>query len=484
MRLFARAARLAAVGLTATLAASVLVSPPADAQTAAPALVSAVTSGGQPPIRAAAGAPGAGDPYFPLSGNGGFDVSHYGLSLTYDPTSGLLTGQAVISALATTSLRRFDLDFSGMAVQSVKVDGRSASFSRSGQELVITPSRPLGRFHRFSVTVAYSGVPQEATDPDGSPDGWIRTDDGAFVASEPQGAMTWFPSSSHPLDKATFDVTMTVPKAYEVVGNGELVSRRTSGSTTTFHWQENQPMAAYLATATVGKFQITSYRANGLPVYVAVDPREAAKANPVLAGIPDIIAWEENAFGPYPFTSTGAIVDHAPEVGYALETQTRPVFDRAPDTSTLVHELAHQWFGDSVSLTKWQDIWLNEGFATYAEWLYSEQHGGETAQQNFDERYAEPADADIWARPVADPGSGEFIFADPSYDRGAMVLQKLREAVGLPTFLKILQSWAAQYRYGHGTTAQFVALSERVSHQDLTALYQTWLYTAGKPATP
>jgi aminopeptidase N len=452
------------------------------APAAAGALQPAVHHPGGAAVHATPGAAGAGDPYFPLSGNGGFDISHYGLDIAYVPATGKLTGHAVISATATQNLSRFDLDLSGLTVTSVVVQGERAKFTRTGQELVITPSDYLPRGHRFTVDVRYSGVPRYVQDPDGSADGWIRTDNGAFVASEPQGAMTWFPANSQPIDKSSFDVTIAVPKGYQAVGNGQLISQRSTATTTTTHWQQRQPMAAYLATASIGKFQISSYRADGMPVYVAVDPREAKASAPVLAKLPVILAWEEKVFGRYPFSSTGAIVMHAPFVGYALETQSRPLFDRAPDESTLVHELAHQWFGDSVSVTRWKDIWLNEGFATYTEWLWAEHNGTQTAQQSFDQLYASPGSSDLWSRPVADPGSGEFIFGTPSYSRGAMVLQKLRTAVGDRTFFRILKTWASEHRNGHGTTAQFTGLATEMSHQNLTALFHTWLYTAGKPA--
>jgi aminopeptidase N len=241
-------------------------------------------------------------------------------------------------------------------------------------------------------------------------------------------------------------------------------------------------MAAYLATASIGKFRITTYRTAGLPGYVAVDPREAAAAAPALAKLPAMIAFEQQAFGRYPFSSTGAIVMRAPQAGYALETQTRPLFDRAPDEATLAHELAHQWFGDSVSVERWKDIWLNEGFATYAEWLWSEHTGGPTAQQTFDKLYASPASDDLWSFPVADPGTGANIFGTPPYERGAMVLHEVRKAVGDTTFFRILRTWAAQHRYGHGTTAEFTSLATSLSGRNLTAVFATWLYTSGKPA--
>jgi aminopeptidase N len=430
------------------------------------------------------GAPGQGDPYFPLSGNGGYTVAHYGLDLGYDPATKSLDGAAAITARAARGLRSFDLDLSGLTVSRVRVDGRTAHWHRSGQELVITPERPLRKGAAFRVDIAYGGVPEYVTDPDGSADGWIATDDGAFVAGEPQGAMSWFPSDNNPLDKASYSFRVTVPAGYTAVCNGVLTSQRTHAGRTTFQWRQDQPMASYLATATVGKFDVQRYTtASGIPVYNAVDPREAADAAPALAKIPDILDWETKLFGPYPFSAAGAIVDDAHDVGYALETQTRPIYDRAPDVGTVVHETAHQWFGDSVSLTSWKDIWLNEGFATYAEWLWEEQHGGDSAQAAFDHYYALPATNSLWAFPSANPGDGANIFASPVYTRGAMTLQELRNAVGDKDFFAILKAWAREHRHGNGTTAQFVALSEHVSGKRLGTLFHTWLYTAGKPAT-
>jgi aminopeptidase N len=446
-----------------------------------PVAVAALLAGTGTAVAATSGAPGAGDPYFPLAGNGGYHVEHYGLTLRYDTSRGRLDATAVLTARATQNLARFDLDLKGLKVTGVNVDQARAGFRRQGQELVITPRRALREGEEFRVTVAYQGTPKPVTDPDGSADGWIPTDDGAFVAGEPQGAMSWFPANGHPKDKSSYDITITVPSGRTAVSNGRLVSQRTAHGWTTFHWQQSEPMAAYLATATVGKFKVEQYTTrDGIRVYNAVDAREASAAAPVLKKLPSVLEWESGLFGPYPFRNAGSIVDHA-KVGYALETQSRPVYDAAPDLNTLVHENAHQWFGDSVSLTSWKDIWLNEGFATYAEWLYSEQHGGDSAQKTFDSLYARPASDRLWAFPPADPGSGKNIFATPVYARGAMTLHELRGAVGDPVFFRILRAWAAEHRGGHGTTAQFVRLAERESGKDLGSLFTTWLHTAGKP---
>ncbi|MFE9452867.1 M1 family metallopeptidase [Streptomyces sp. NPDC006739] len=450
-----------------------------------PVAVAALLGAAGPASAGTVGAAGAGDPYFPLSGNGGYHVAHYDLTLRYDTTTRHLDGTAVLTARATQRLTRFDLDLSGLKVTDVGVEGVTAGFRRSGQELVVTPRRALAKGQEFRVTVAYNGTPKPVTDPDGSADGWIPTDDGAFVAGEPQGAMTWFPSNAHPTDKSSYDFTITVPEGRTAVANGVLLGRRTAAGRTTFRWRQSEPMAAYLATATVGTFQVERYTTrDGIQVYNAVDSREANAAAPVLKQLPSVLDWESKLFGPYPFRSAGAIVDHAPSVGYALETQGRPVYDAAPDLNTLVHESAHQWFGDSVSLTAWKDIWLNEGFATYAEWLYSEQHGGDSAQKAFDALYAKPASDGLWAYPAGDPGSGQNIFGTPVYARGAMTLHELRKAVGDRTFFRVLRTWATDHRAGHGTTAQFVKLAERESGRNLDALFHTWLYTKDKPSRP
>ncbi|MFJ1807969.1 MULTISPECIES: M1 family metallopeptidase [unclassified Streptomyces] len=449
------------------------------------ALAALLTAAGPATAAGQTGAAGVGDPYFPLAGNGGYHVAHYDLTLRYDPGSRHLDGKAVLTARATQRLTRFDLDLHGLKVTGLTVDHVKADHRRDGQELVVTPKHPLRKGERFQVTVTYNGTPGPVTDPDGSLDGWIPTDDGAFVAGEPQGAMTWFPANNHPLDKSSYDFTITVPEGRAAVANGVLLGQRTTHGRTTFRWRQAEPMAAYLATATVGKFQVKQYTTReGLKVYDAVDPREAAAAAPVLKQLPSVLKWESGLFGPYPFRAAGSVVDHAPDVGYALETQSRPVYDRAPSLSTLVHESAHQWFGDSVSLTSWKDIWLNEGFATYAEWLYAEQHGGETARQSFDALYATPANDPLWAFPPGDPGSGANIFGAPVYARGAMTLHALRTTVGDRAFFRVLRAWATAHRHGNGTTAQFERLAERESGADLGALFRTWLYGPGKPARP
>ncbi|MFC4535257.1 M1 family metallopeptidase [Sphaerisporangium dianthi] len=452
---------------------------------AQPALAAPGGPGGPGEPRYSAGAPGVGDPYFPKEGNGGFDVRHYDVAFSYDPATRRMDATTTITAVATQDLDRFDLDFRGPAISALTVGGHPASFRRDGQELVVTPRPKLKSGKRFTVQVKYAGTPPVITDPDDSIEGWVPTDDGAFVPGEPQGSPAWLPGSDHPTDKATFTFRATVPEGITVVGNGQLLSQTTTGGRTTFVWDSTEPMATYLATVTLGRFQVArSATPSGIPIYTAVDPRLASGSAATVARIPDIVEYFSSLFGPYPFTSTGAIIDQAPDVGYALESQTKPIFSSAPSLETMAHELAHQWFGDSVSLTRWSDIWLNEGFATYAQWLWTEHNGGATAQRTFDsaDNYGRASTSSFWRTALTDPGPVSM-FGNVPYNRGAMTLHALRGKIGDAAFFTLLKGWAAGHKYGNATTADFVKEAQSVSGADLTGFFDVWLFKKGKPTT-
>ena len=447
--------------------------------------------------RYVAGSAGAGDPFFPQAGNGGYDVRHYSLAIDYDQPANILRGKAVIRATATQNLRSFNLDLRDLyTVSKVRVNGEPATFAQhDGQELTINPRPKLKAGKRFEVKVVYSGQPEPITDPDESIEGWVPTDDGAFVVNEPQGSPGWYPVNDTPRDKATFDFTISVPAGREVIANGELVGHPvTAGGQTTWRWAEYNPMAPYLATATNGDFLTQFRRADGLPFYDAVDPNtrrsDTDPPNPTLAfqrldPEPEIVSFFSRLYGPYPFSSGGGIIDWAPDVGYSLESQTRPNYDSIPSAATVVHEISHQWFGDAVTPAIWPDIWLNEGFATWSEWIYDELHDGPAAQKRFDELYAipedDPAFEDLWfpaPDALEDPSQ---LFHTPVYERGAMTLQALRVKVGDATFFPLLRAWYAQNKYGNVTTSDFIALAERRSGRNLDHFFRVWLFKEGRP---
>lgn len=429
------------------------------------------------------GAAGTGDPFFPLAGNGGYDVARYELALTYDPVANHLAGSALIRARATQDLSQFDLDLRGFTVSRVLVNGRAARFARDGQELVVAPPAGLREGRPFRVTVDYAGTPLVITDPDDSIEGWVPTDDGAYVVCEPQGAPTWYPCNDDPADKAAFDFAVTVPDGLTVMANGVLRSHKSKAGWTTWRWRERDPMSTYLTTATLGRFDLTEYEIDGIPAYVAVDPQ--LPETDVLDMLPDVVRFFSSVYGPYPFTAVGAVLDHQPDVWYALETQTKPVFPNVPDEATFVHELAHMWVGDSVTLADWPDIWLNEGFAFWSEWIWSEGQGRRTAHEWFQYYLTMPVLAtlgySIWIPPPGDPWSPEYLFAYSIYVRGAMTLQALREKVGDDIFFPLLRTWVRQNRFGTVTTPLFIAFAEQESGMDLGVFFQTWLYDPRRP---
>ncbi|HET6562299.1 MAG TPA: M1 family aminopeptidase [Marmoricola sp.] len=638
------------------------------------------------------GSPGAGDAYFPLAGNGGYDVRHYGLRLRYRPAVDRLTGVAVISARATQGLTRFNLDLDGLRVHAVRVDGRRADWSRSRGELRVTPARVLRRGERFRVAVRYGGVPRTlANGP-----GFIHTDDGNIVAGQPEGASTWFPVNDHPSDKASYSFHVTVPKHRKVVANGELLGRHTSRGWTTWHWKAREPMAPYLATVDTGAWRLRGYRHQGIEMWDAIDPdlfrsvtprtgermaisqssdsgyhrltrrirvpaagatvsfsvtrdtesewdHFVVEAHPVgsdewttlpdlnghtdtfpgnactywqeihpflghyqtvegdecsptgttgawhsasgrsdgyeqwtvdlapwagqevelslsvvsddsvsmpgvfvdditvstsegttsfeedadpmdgwtVPGAPvgspgnaadwivgtaddapatpgeiargslrrqgEIIDFLESRFGPYPFSAGGGIVHDVPGLGFALETQTRPIYapefftDPLSGDGVVVHEVAHQWYGDSLAVRRWRHIWLNEGFASYAEWLWSEHEGLGTAQEIFDFFYTQiPEDDEFWTIRIGDPGPAN-LFHNAVYTRGAMTLHQLRLLVGDRAFFSTLRRWARGNRNGLVTTRELIALAEQVSGRQLDRFFHRWVFTTTKP---
>ncbi len=435
------------------------------------------------------GSPGLGDSYYPLYGNGGYRVRHYGLKIRYNPGTDRLIGRARIKAVARKDLSRFNLDFKGLNLSSITVNGAGARWKRRrGHELLITPRQGLRKGGAFSVVASYAGTPKLLKGPLGE-GGVFRTDDGALILGQPQVAATWFPVNDHPSDKATYTIRLRVPAGLEAISNGRLEKRSRSGGWSTWTWSGGGKMASYLATAAIGQFDIRRRTtSDGIPVLDAVDSRIGDRSHRVLAKEEAIVRFLRRRFGPYPFSALGGIVERH-DLGFALETQTRPVYDsiiftefgNAFATSFVVHELAHMWYGDSVAVRDWRHIWLNEGPATYAEWLWSGARGGDRPRQIFTSLCSRRSRSDFWDLKTGDPGPRNLFDFEAVYLRGAMTLHALRRAVGPEIFFDIMRGWTAERRGGKGSTAQFKALAESLSGRQLDGLFRQWLFRAAKP---
>jgi aminopeptidase N len=419
------------------------------------------------------------EPFFPGAGNRGYDVRAYEIGMDYyGPRK--VVAYVSIEIVALRRLSRIALDFRGPRVAWM-TGPESGSYRRRDGKLIFFPDLPIDKGSRFFLEVAYSGAPPTITDPDGSQEGWYRTDDGVVALGEPLGTAAWIPCNNTPADKARFSFNVTVPRSLTAVANGRYAGRSTSEGRTRFIWVEDSPMSPYLAVLNIGRGRLLRSRIGPLKSWTLIDPRLAAAQRP-LARLPEVVRFLSDLYGPYPFESAGSIVDFAPELGYALETQSRPFYAFVPDLNTVVHETAHQWFGNSVGIQRWPQIWLNEGFATWSEWYYAEHHGGRSAAAIFRRLYRVPASNErFWNPPPARPGSPENLFATSTYVRGGMALQALRQEIGTRTMLRLLRRWAASHRHGSANIGEFTALAEQLSGRQLDSLFRRWLYKRGKP---
>jgi aminopeptidase N len=461
-------------------------SSPATAGTAGGAGTTTTTS-----VAPAAGEPGVGDPYFPALGNGGYDVDAYDLALDVDPTgAGRLTGVATIEATAVEALSSFHLDLDGLEVRSVMVDGEEAAFRRDGPELRIDPADPLAAGAGFTTVVRYDGAPRPSrSGVELLPDvGWfdLAGDAGSYVLAEPSGAATWFPANDHPSDKATFTFRVTVPAGLAVAANGTLQGSRTDAGRTTWTWRMDDPMATYLATVVVGDLVLTEpVQVGGVTIRNAFAEAHVAAATATFALQPEMLEVFVEAFGPYPFDEYGAVVVDA-DLFVALETQTLSLFGRdmlGGGEAVIAHELAHQWFGNAVSPATWRDIWLNEGFATYAQWLWADHRGQATVDALAAEAHGRLADDGTGDVPPGDPGAAD-LFHPSVYERGALALHALRAEVGDDAFWATLRRWVADHAGASASTDDFLAVAGAVAGEDVEPFMSEWLYAPELPDLP
>jgi aminopeptidase N len=451
------------------------------------------------------GAPGAGDRLFPLLGNGGYDVLHYDLGLRYatDDPAQPLNGSEVLRARATQSLSRFDLDFGGAEVDGIAVNGAPATFTRRGQELVITPRSPLPDDRVFVVTIKhFRAIP---TDPTVDPALFI-TPDGSATAAQPDEAHLIYPCNDHPSDKATFTFAFNVPAGTQAVANGVEVAHRAHGAREFWTYEMRQPMATELTQLAVGHWDLGPLRTlAGVPMRDVTAPNLTASLQPVLAFDGPQMRYMQKRVGRYPFDIFGTFVP-ASELGFALETQTISLideewFDDTPQgvwEPTMLHELSHMWFGDSVSPLAWSDLWLNEGHASWYEFTYAEARG-ELADDSID--YPDPvgydtldefmravyAHGDQWRHdwgPVALPTKPATLFSFQVYHGGALVLYALRQKIGREAFSRVERTWVQQYQGKSASTHDFITLASKVSHRNLTGFLQSWLYGTATPPMP
>jgi aminopeptidase N len=427
-----------------------------------------------------------GSPYLSSHGDRTYRVAHYDLALDYRPEPARLTGRATISAVAEEALASVRLDLGRLRVDRVLVNGARARHVHREGKLLVLPPAPILPGSPFVVTVRYAGPPQPIRSHWGDI-GWEELTDGAFVASQPTGAPSWFPCNDHPADKATYRITVTAPTRYTVVANGALAARRTGGGTTSWAYEQPTPMSTYLATVQIGRYDLIELSGAPVPQRAAVPRRLLDRFGHDFQRQPAMVTAFEYLFGPYPFADYGVVVVED-DLEVPLEAHGLSIFganhvDGHRGFERLIaHELAHQWFGNSLTVAEWRHIWLHEGFAKYAEWLWSEVSGGPAADVHASRSWATVAALPQDLR-VADPGVRR-LFDDRVYERGALALHALRKALRDEAFFALLRDWTAEHRNGTVTTEQFEAAAARHATRSLDDLFAAWLHEPALPPLP
>lgn len=451
------------------------------------------------------GREGIGDSLYATLGSSGFDVESYLIEMRFDPDTGWVSGSSTITAVATADLGLFSLDFFGMETSGVTVNGAAAGYEQVMEELIVVPSRTLGPGEPMTVVVSYQGVvssrPARAIAGYASGGHWSVDRETFFVLNEPDGSAAWAPFNDHPLDKAMVTLEVEVPAGWKVVSGGRLEESRQDQQAAVFRWSMQHPVAPYLIPLGIGRF---ASRSEPDPMGLEITTWYPEDVDPeLLEPLADqhrYLRFLSERFGPYPFETLGAMVVDA-GVGLALEHQTLPTYDRsAVWEEVVIHELAHQWFGNSVSVSDWSDIWLNEGPATLSEWLWTEEtlgvidydrevanhyrlFSGEFFLDDSDSPDEAAAAAAHWFYPPGLPRAND-LFNPSVYGRGALTLVALRDHLGDGAFFGMLRTWLDAHRYGNATTADFLSLAEETGGAPARELVETWLYDPLPPPMP
>lgn len=437
---------------------------------------------------------GAPDPYMPAQGTDAYKVSRYELDIDYKLASNRLIGRAVLDAVALRTVSAIVLDLAGLRAVKVQLNGKKVrKFSQRAEQLLIVADAPLAAGSVFTLDIRYEGNPAPRKGLWGEV-GWEELTDGVLVAGQPNGAAGWFPCNDHPRHKASYRISVTTDENYRAVCNGQLIDRSRKSSRETWTYEQAEPMATYLATVQIGRYELLRLNdANDLsgrasvPQFAAVPASLTASAREGLAQQPDMMAKFVHCFGPYPFPEYTVVVTED-ELEIPLEAQALSILGRNHletdwDSQRLIaHELSHQWFGNSLTVNSWSDIWLHEGFACYAEWIWSEECGVLPVADRAAAAWRK-LDAGIQDLLVGDPGP-ELMFDDRVYKRGALALHAVRLRCGDAAFFALLQEWTRTRRHSSVSTAGFILTADQVTGLDTESLLHPWLFDEALPAFP
>jgi len=490
--------RAIATLLAASLVASA-VGCTAPGHPAPPAASSASPAAGPEPGPDAGSSTPVADPIYPQYGNPALDVLRYQLALTWSPQRKELSGTATLTIRAVKPVREIALDFAdSYTVDGVTIDGGAAKPGRRGNDIVVPTRQELAKDARATLVVRYHGTPHTVPMPSGRRDfpegvGLRSAADGeAWTMQEPFGAFTWYPANDQPSDEALYDISVTVPKGWAGVAHGQLVEIKSTDAGDTYRWRAVDPVASYLATLAVARYtRIDAVGPHGLPITYWLRTGKDESLEPAVRRTPRLLAWLEERFGPYPFPTIGVVVVNSLS---AMETQQMVTFGNGiPARATtgealelvediLLHEFAHQWFGDAVTPKDWRGMWLNEGWAMYAQWLWSVDQRGDTDAGWV----AWARERDGVSRPVAGPPGNphpEHFGENNVYAGPAFMLHQIHRTIGDPAFFALARDWVQTQRNQQVDRAGFVAFVNRHTGRDFTSLINSWLDSPTTPAS-
>lgn len=426
------------------------------------------------------------DPYLPTAGNFGYRVSRYELELEYKVAINRLAGTATVTTVTLAELQTFSLDLSSaLSVAKVTVNGKRPKHFRTDRDkLHITLAERLPAGAAMTVAVRYSGTPRPKRTPWGEV-GFEELTEGALVAGQPNGASSWFPCDDHPSAKASFRVQIATESAYLTLANGKLLSRRARAGMTTWTYEQSEPTSTYLITLQVGPYTRRRMAKNGVEIFSVLPDRLRREFDHDFGRQPQMMKLFVKLFGPYPLADGYTVVVTDDDLEIPLEAQGISIFGanhcdgRRGSERLVAHELAHQWFGNSVTAQRWRHIWLHEGFACYAEWLWSD-HCGERSADDWARHYHRRLVDSPQDLVLADPGPQDM-FDDRVYKRGALALHALRRRIGDDAFFALLREWTSRYRHASVVTDDFIALAAQYTEDSLRPLWAAWLYSAEVP---
>ena len=453
--------------------------PPTPSAQASPA-----PTGQQPGDRAEGFSTPVEDRVYPDVGDPGVDALHYDLQLDWDPDGRRLEAVETLHLRAAADADHLQLDLAEpLQVDGLTLDGEHPPYEHDGKDLVI--DTVVHEDEEHTLEIRYSGTPEPVPAPvqrkDFSETGWTVTrDGGAWTMQEPYGAYSWYAVNDQPSDKALYDFTLRVPAPFVGVANGELLDHERVRGDTVTRWRLDAPASSYLVTVAFGDLTMTTDESkSGVPISYWTPPDRPDLLRRVQRA-PEALAWLEDRLGPYPFDTLGILVVDSQS---GMETQTMITLGDtryATSPEVLVHEIAHQWYGDLVTPVDWRDMWMNEGMATYLQgvWMAEDQGVAITDVMDYWATFEDEERAK--AGPPADYHPA-FFGSSNVYYGPALMWDELRQRLGDEEFWALVRDWPGVHADGNADYDDITSWWSERSGEDLAGFFDAWLLGATTP---